>query len=317
MSQNLVQFQAGLSMSEFFERYGSEAQCEAALTQARWPQGFECPHCGSRSAVSFRLHGKPGWQCRDCDKQTTLTAGTIFHSTKLALTKWFQAMFVLTQAKNNVAALELKRILGVSYPTAWLVKHKLMQVMSEREADRKLGGIVQVDDAYLGGKYPGGKRGRGSENKSAFVAAVQTQDGRPLFMRLDRVTGFTAQAIQNWAAQALVPEALTLTDGLSSFRELAASCAGHQGVITSGPHRSVALATFKWINTLLGNLKTALAGTHHAFDFDKYGHRYFAEYQYRFNRRFDLPAMLPRLLRAASLTKPNNIRKIRLSEDSS
>lgn len=316
MSQNIVQFQAGLSMSEFFERYGTEVQCESALTNARWPQGFVCPHCSASSAVSFRLHGKPGWQCRACGKQTTLSAGTIFHSSKLPLRVWFQAMFVLTQAKNNVAALELKRILGVSYPTAWLVKHKLMEVMSERESTRKLEGVVQVDDAYLGGKHPGGKRGRGSENKTAFVAAVQTRDGYPQFMRLDPVEGFTAKSVRAWAAKALAPDARVISDGLHTFRELASVCAGHQGIITSGENRPIALATFKWVNTLLGNVKTALAGTHHAFDFGKYGYRYLAEYQYRFNRRFDLPAMLPRLLRAAALTQPHNQQKIRRSEDS-
>lgn len=315
MSQNWVQFQAGLSMSEFFKRYGSEAQCEEALTRARWPEGFVCPHCAGASAVSFRLHGKPGWQCRLCHKQTTLTSGTIFHSSKLPLTIWFQAMFVLTQAKNNVAALELKRTLGVSYPTAWVIKHKLMQVMHEREADRKLEGLVQVDDAYLGGKHPGGKRGRGSENKSAMIAAVQTQEDHPLYMRLDPVAGFTAKDIKDWACKALHPDALSVSDGLPTFGHLATVCAGHEVVITSGAHRASALMTFKWINTLLGNVKTALAGTHHAFDFAKYGYRYLSEYQYRFNRRFDLPAMLPRLLRAAATTKRRSAHKIREAED--
>lgn len=89
--------------------------------------------------------------------QTTLTSGTIFHSTKLPLTVWFLAMYFLTQTKNNIAALELKRLLGVSYPAAWRIKHKLMQVMSEREADRKLDGRVEVDDAYLGGEHRGGR----------------------------------------------------------------------------------------------------------------------------------------------------------------
>ena len=93
------------------------------------------------------MAGGPGWQCQACDRQTSLTAGTIFHASKLPLTLWFQAMYFLTQTKNNVSALELKRLLGVSYPTAWLIKHKLMQVMAEQEADRKLDGRVEVDDA--------------------------------------------------------------------------------------------------------------------------------------------------------------------------
>jgi len=147
MGMNRIQFQRGMSVVDFQRAYGSEAQCEAALTQARWPQGFVCPACGRSHAVSFRLHGKPGWQCMECNKQTTLTSGTIFHSTKLPLTVWFLGLYFMTQTKNNIAALELKRLLGVSYPAAWRIKHKLMQVMAEREDGRRLDGRVEVDDA--------------------------------------------------------------------------------------------------------------------------------------------------------------------------
>ncbi len=88
-------------------------------------------------------------------------------------------MHLLSQSKNNVSALELKRHLGVSYPTAWLLKHKLMEVMTQREQGRILKGCVEIDDAYLGGEKPG-TRGRGSENKVPFVVAVETSpDGQP------------------------------------------------------------------------------------------------------------------------------------------
>ncbi len=97
--------------------------------------------------------------------------GTIFENTKLPLTKWFLAMFFITQSKSNISPLSLKRHLGVSYDTAWLLKHKLMAVMAEAEAGRKLAVRVEIDDAYLGGIRPG-KAGRGSENKVPFVAAV-------------------------------------------------------------------------------------------------------------------------------------------------
>ncbi len=78
-------------------------------------------------------------------------------------------MHLLSQAKNNVSALALMRHLGVSYPTVWLVKHKLMQVMAERERARVLEGRVEIDDAYLGGEHPGGRRGRGSEGKWLYL----------------------------------------------------------------------------------------------------------------------------------------------------
>mgnify|MGYP001180644419 FL=1 len=86
-------------------------------------------------------------------------------------------MQLLTQAKNNVSALELHRQVGVSYPTAWLMKHKLLEVMRQREGSRQLTGRLEIDDAYLGGQRSGGKAGRGSENKIPFVAAVQTTEG--------------------------------------------------------------------------------------------------------------------------------------------
>lgn len=313
MSMNRIQFQAGMSVHEFQQTYGDEAQCEAALTKARWNRGFVCPACSASHAVSFRLHGKPGWQCMDCGKQTTLTAGTIFHSTKLPLTVWFLAMYFLTQTKNNIAALELKRLLGVSYPAAWRIKHKLMQVMVEREADRKLDGRVEVDDAYLGGEHPGGKRGRGSENKTAFIAAVGTTQGRPQCVRFDRVETFSSEVVAAWAEQALTTGCEAVSDGLQAFRSLAAN-ATHERIVTGGGVKSVTLPAFRWVNTLLGNLKTALSGTYHAFHFDKYGHRYLAEFQYRFNRRENLKTMLPRLLRAAATTPKRTEAWLRLPE---
>ncbi|PPV00926.1 IS1595 family transposase, partial [Xanthomonas axonopodis] len=104
----------------------------------------------------------------------------------------------------NLSALELMRHLGVSYPTAWRMKHKLMQAMSQREANRKLGGIVQLDDAYLGGERNGGKAGRGSENKRPFVIAVETtEDARPLRAVMDPVPGFTKAALSEWIGQRL------------------------------------------------------------------------------------------------------------------
>lgn len=109
MPMNRVQLQPGLSIAEFMMRYGTQESCEAALIRARWLQGFACPECGGSSRTSFRRQGRLYWQCRGCQYQCSLTSGTIFENTKLPLTVWFLAMHLLTQAKNNVAALELMR----------------------------------------------------------------------------------------------------------------------------------------------------------------------------------------------------------------
>jgi hypothetical protein len=125
------------------------------------------------------------------------------------------------------------RHLGVRYKAAWLMKHKLMQVMTEREAARILDGRVEVDDAYLGGERPG-KRGRGSENKVSFVVAVQTTaDGWPVFVRFNRMP-FTREAVEAWAQQALAPSAQVRSDGLGCFRGVTASGAVHAALVTGG-----------------------------------------------------------------------------------
>ena len=129
MAMNQFRFQKGLVESEFVKQYGRVEQCHAALLASRWPEGFVCPHCGKTRHSTFIHDGRQHWQCQACRYQTTVTAGTIFQATKLPLTLWFLAMHLLTQAKNNVAALELMRHPGVSYKTAWLMKLKLLQVM--------------------------------------------------------------------------------------------------------------------------------------------------------------------------------------------
>jgi hypothetical protein len=183
MRTNRIQFQPGLSMPEFFERYASEAQCQAA----RWPRGFVCPKCGGAARSRFVRGGLPYWQCGACPHQTSLISGTIFEASKLPLSRWFLAMQLLTQSKNNVSALELKRQLGVSYRSAWLIKHKIMQAMRLAENGRELDGRIEIDDPYLGGEFSGGKTGQGTDNKVPFVAAVQTtEDGRPLYACLSQ-----------------------------------------------------------------------------------------------------------------------------------
>jgi ribosomal protein L37AE/L43A len=301
---NAVQFQKGLSMAEFQERYGSEAQCEQALKDSRWPQGFVCPACTGTCSRSFRRGDLQYWECLSCSHQCSLISGTIFEATKLDLTRWFLAMHLLTQAKNGVSALELKRHIGVCYKTALLLKHKVMEVMRLREVPRQLTGRVEVDDAYLGGERPGGKPGRGSENKVPFVAAVQTtESGQPVLCCLTPMP-FTTAAVEKFAAKSLARPVTVVSDGLGCFAVLADLGMVHHRVVTGGGSASVKLPQFTAVNTLLGNLKTTIKGTYHAFDFAKYAHRYLGAVQYLFNRRFDLRAILPRLLFAAASTPP-------------
>ena len=172
MAMNRVQFQKGLSLSAFLQRVGTEEQCATALESARWTDGFHCPQCGCTRHSVLKCGSRKTFQCSHCRHQTSLIAGTLFQGTRFPLTLWVLAIYLISQAKTGLAALALSRQLGVNYPTAWRINHKLMQSMLEREALYTLQGSVPADDAYLDGERSGGKPGRRNENKVPFVSTI-------------------------------------------------------------------------------------------------------------------------------------------------
>jgi ribosomal protein L37AE/L43A len=312
MARNKVQFQKGLSEAGFEAIYGTEEKCRAAVIAARWPNGFECPACGGQAYCEVRSRGL--FQCNACRRQTSPIAGTIYASTHLPLRLWFRAMYHLTQSKQGMSSIELGRRLGVTQTTAWKIKHKLAQVMMERDATKPLSGRVEIDDAYLGGERSGGKRGRGAPGKTPFVAAVETTpEGKPVRLKLRRVTSFCNHALSNFAKRSLDPKCEVVSDGLACFGAVAKAGCAHKVVKTGSGAAAARTPTFKWVNTALGNIKAAIVGTYRAID-QKHVPRYLAEFEYRFNRRYDLGAMMPRLAWAAVRTTPMPYRLLKLAD---
>ena len=310
MARNLVQFQKGMSEDEFERLFGTEERCWAHLVFWRWPSGFECPVCGGRKYCI--IGPKRRFQCARCHTQTSVTAGTIFASTKLPLKTWFRAIYHLTQSKNGISSLELARRLGVTQTTAWKISHKLMQVMLEREHDLPLHGRIEMDDAYLGGKRRG-KRGRGAAAKVPFIAAVETDErGRPLKMKMCKVKGFRRSEVKRLADGILGDDTVVVTDGFGVFSGVAAAGRRHEPMVTGG-RKAIQDSVFKWVNTVLGNVKSALNGTYRAVC-PKHASRYLASFAYRFNRRFDLKDLLPRMAWISLRTPPMPYRLLKLAD---
>lgn len=117
MSRNKVQFQKSMSIHSFIEKFGSEQQCREHLFALRWPNGFHCPYCGHDQYC--QLKSRALYQCNQCHHQSSLVAGTLFEGTKLPLRLWFLAIYLITQEKNGISALELSRQLGISYNATW------------------------------------------------------------------------------------------------------------------------------------------------------------------------------------------------------
>ena len=292
----------GLSDEAFREAFGAEEQCRSALSRLRWPDGFVCPACGHRGHCV--LAGRSLYQCYRCKKQTSSTAGTIFHATKLPLTLWFAAVHLIVTAKNGISSVELGRRLGVKQPTAWTMKHKIMAVMARREADTPLSGRVEMDDAYLGGARAGGKRGRGAPGKTPFVAAVSTSpEGRPRKVKLVPVKGFRKREIARGAKRWLAPGSEVLTDGLRCWNALDGVVGSHRAIRTGSGRQAARMAPFKWVNTTLGNIKSAITGTYRKLGPD-HAQRYLASFAWRYNRRYQLNTMIPRFVHSAARTQP-------------
>jgi transposase-like protein len=299
----------GPSEAAFRERFGTEEACRQTLFEMRWREGLTCPGCGGSSFCQLRT--RQLFQCNRCKKQVRLTAGTVFQDTKLPLTAWFLAIYHLTQGKNGISSIELGRRLGVKRQTAWLVKHKLMRAMGAREAAKpKLSGRVEIDDAYLGGERPGGKRGRGAAGKTPIVAAVETTpERRPRRLRLRVVKGFRKREVERLAEAAIEPGTNVVSDGLSCWPAVEKAGCSHFPIVTGSGKRAASWTPFKWVNTTLGNIKTALAGTYHHVS-AKHAQAYLTSFAYRFNRRFQLDSIVERLAWAAVHTDPQPYRVI-------
>ena len=185
--------------------------------------------------------------------------------------------------------------------------------MLEKEHSEPLTEQVLADDAYWGGELHDEKRGRGSPNKTPFIAAVQLHEGRPQRAKFHRVDGFTKADVEKWATENLDSPCEVITDGLACFNGVEDAGFAHTKIITGGGANSMKIQVFAWLNIILGNLKNSLRGTYHSMS-QKHLPRYLAEFEYRFNRRFDLSA-LPRQLVADSIhTQPIPCRILKLAE---
>lgn len=201
----------------------------------------------------------------------------------------------------------------MSYPAAWRIKHKLLCIMAERESRRQLHGRVAIDDAYLGGERAG-TPGRGSSNKVGLVIAVGTRDDRQACEVALRCMPFRKAAIADWANIDLAADTQVVSDGLPAFKALRTEVTRHTPIVSGSGRAAVQHSELQAVNIVLGNLKTAITGTYYAFKFAKYAPRYLAEFQYRFNRRFGLRSILPRLVAAAARTRPRSEPVLRMAE---
>src|SRR5439155_20782414 len=169
MKKTTKSFKAEMNLPKLIEQFGDDEKCRARLTELRWPKGVTCQRCQSRSIS--RVIDRDQYDCNKCRYRFSTTSGTIFHDSHLPLSKWFLAIYLITESKKGISALQMKRTLDIAYQTAWYLCHRIRAAMRDVNCEL-LKGVVEVDETYVGGKVRGMGRGyRG--NKAIAIGAVQ------------------------------------------------------------------------------------------------------------------------------------------------
>jgi transposase-like protein len=263
---------------ELRDQFTGEAACRQYLARLRWPEGFVCPRCQNRAAW---LTARGLYHCRQCDHQTSVTAGTLFADTNLPLRLWFEAIWHVTNQKYGASALGLQRLLGLgSYRTAWNWLHKLRRAMVRPHRDR-LDGAMEVDEIYVGGERPG-KRGRGAAGKALVLVVAQADGGRIGRIRLLRIPDASKATLTAAVKASVAPAAQVLTDAWDGYVGLATEGYDHQVV------RSTAVVGENLLpraNRVASLLQRWLLGTHQGAVAHSHLDYYLDEFTFRFNRR--------------------------------
>ena len=275
---------------EWQKKFARERTCIRELERHRWPNGFICPNCSHDQA--YRLKHRHLHECKACKRQTSATAGTIFEHTKLPLTKWFAAIFLMSVDKGGISAMRLSKLIGVSWPTAHAMLRKLRQAMGDRDRAYWLDGIVEVDDAYVGGRKAG-KRGRGAEGKTVVLLAVEKRGEGAGYLAAQAVNQFNQKRVRQFAER-IAPDAQIRSDAFSALKGLADHHL-HDARVTPAEKVDQWLPT---VHIVIANLKRYLLGTYHGVS-RTYLQEYIDEFVFRFNRRSWESQLPRRLIQAA------------------
>jgi len=311
-NQHIAPLEAGkdypTNWNEFLDWFGSEEACLAFLERLRWPEGFACPGCGS-VGIPYRS-SRVRLMCRDCARQTTVTAGTIFDKTRTPLRVWLAAAWYLTNQKQGVSALGLQRVLGLgSYETAWAMLHRFRRAMVRPERER-LKGLVEVDETYLAltdRENPISAVGRKSNTSKVLVAiAVELHEPKGFGrIRLRRIDNDAESCVVPFVQDSIEPGAQVRTDGSAAYRSLTDLGYAHQRRVMLGSD-TPAHVSMAGVHRVAALIKRWMLGTHHGSVQPEHLDAYLDEFVFRFNRRTSNSRglLFYRLLQQAMQTEP-------------
>ena len=267
-------------------RFTNEPAAREHLESLNWPDGPFCPHCGSLNATRLLgTHHRAGLvQCNDCRQQFTVTVGTVFERSKVALNKWLLVNHLLCSSKKGMSAHQIARMIGVSYKTAWFMCHRIREAMKPLNPEPLGTGpdsVVEADETYVGGKARN-RATRRPAPKKAVVALVE-RDGQ---VRSFHVANVNSKTLRPLIVTNVDRAAHLMTDESPVYTRVGREFNGHSSVNHSASEY-VTTGGFKHSNTVenfFSIFKRGVIGTYHHLSEAHLG-RYTAEFDFRYNTR--------------------------------
>ena len=249
------------------------------LAHIRWPNGPRCIRCQAEKIYTLNVSGSSRvvLKCAKCRKQFSATVGTIFEDSKIPLTKWFMAFQLMASSKKGMSAHQLHRMLDITYKSAWFMAHRIRHSMKQTPFGDKLGGIVEADETYIGGK----SHGMGPIANKMPVFALVERGGRVRSFTMPRVTALN---LKRSIQEHVQPDAKLMTDEHPGYKAVGKQFADHQTVNHSQKEYVRGEASTNTVEGYFSLLKRGLTGTYHHVS-QKHLHRYLDEFNFRYNAR--------------------------------
>jgi transposase-like protein len=275
-----------MDLIKLFEHFGTEKQCREALEKMRWPDGVKCLRCQSDKV--YRIHTRDLFRCESCEYQFSVKTATIFHDSHLPLPKWFAAIYLMSESKKGMSALQLKRTLKVAYKTAWYLCHRIREAVKDADTSL-LSGICELDETYVGGKAKNMHKavrerkiqGRGASGKAMVLGAIQ-RGGK---VRLDAAQTPDRETLKAFIAAKLADEtSAIMTDDFPTYEGCGDSNTRHETVNHSAKEYVRGDVHTNTMENVWSLFKRSIIGSYHQISV-KHLDRYLDELEFRFNNR--------------------------------
>ncbi len=267
------------NLMSLVDQYGTDDKCRETLMHLRWPDGLRCLRCQSDKVAQVK--DRKVHVCNSCQYQFSATVGTIFHDSHLSLTKWFFVTYLLCESKKGMSANQIKRMMGVSYKTAWYLCHRIRAAMAEAEGC-KMAGKVEIDETYVGGKRRG--VGRGNKDNKTPVVGIRERNGHLHLIPVRFLAQWKMNQLIEQNVDATVEVIMTDESKLYNFGGTPFRKTKHQTVNHSAGEYVRGDVTTNGIESAFWLLKRGIIGTWHQLSVKHLG-AYLQEITWRYNNR--------------------------------